>query len=112
FDNGVHEDIPTPGAPDDPLHFVDSQPYRQRLAGARKATGERDAVSVAYGQIRGVPAVAMVQDFAFLGGSLSMAVGEGFVAAAEAALARETPFVCFTASGGARMQEGALALMQ
>ena len=82
FDGGVHEDIDPPGAPDDPLRFSDSQPYRQRLAAARKATGERDAVSVATGKIRGVPAVVMVQDFAFMGGSLSMAVGEGFIAAA------------------------------
>jgi acetyl-CoA carboxylase carboxyl transferase subunit beta len=112
FDGGVHEDITPPGAPDDPLRFSDSQPYRQRLAAARKATGERDAVSVASGKIRGVPAVVMVQDFAFMGGSLSMAVGEGFVTAAETALKRDEPLVCITASGGARMQEGALALMQ
>ncbi len=112
FDGGVHDDIEAPKAPDDPLHFVDEKPYRERLAAARKATGERDAVSIAAGEIHKVPAVVMVQDFAFMGGSLGMAAGEGFVAAANAALKRDVPLIAYTASGGARMQEGALALMQ
>ena len=112
FDGGIHDEIPAPQAPDDPLHFSDGKPYRERLAAARKATGERDAMSIATGEIRGVPAVALVQDFAFMGGSLGMAAGEGFVAAAALALKRDLPLVAFTASGGARMQEGALALMQ
>ncbi|HEY5008657.1 MAG TPA: acetyl-CoA carboxylase carboxyltransferase subunit beta, partial [Caulobacteraceae bacterium] len=112
FDGGVHDEIAAPQAPDDPLHFVDLKPYRERLAAARKATGERDAVSIAAGEIHRTPAVVMVQDFGFLGGSLSMGAGEAFVAAAKAALDRDLPLVAFTASGGARMQEGALALMQ
>ena len=112
FDGGVHDEISAPRVPDDPLHFSDGKPYRERLAAARKATGEQDAMSIATGEIRGVPAVVLVQDFAFMGGSLGMAAGEGFVAAAALALKRDVPLVAFTASGGARMQEGALALMQ
>jgi acetyl-CoA carboxylase carboxyl transferase subunit beta len=112
FDGGVHELIPTPAAQDDPLKFVMGKPYREALNAARKATGEKNAVAVAAGQIKSVPAVVMVQDFAFMGGSLGMAEGEGFVAAAQAAVARDCPMVAFTASGGARMQESALALMQ
>jgi acetyl-CoA carboxylase carboxyl transferase subunit beta len=112
FDGGVHDEITSPGAPDDPLHFVDLKPYREKLAAARKASGDRDAVSIAAGEIQGVPAVALVQDFAFMGGSLGMAAGEAVIAAAKAALERDLPLVAFTASGGARMQEGALALMQ
>ncbi|HLK26862.1 MAG TPA: acetyl-CoA carboxylase, carboxyltransferase subunit beta [Caulobacteraceae bacterium] len=112
FDGGVHDEIEAPKTPDDPLHFVDERPYRDRLAAARKATGERDAVSIAAGEIHRVPAVVMVQDFAFMGGSLGTAAGEGFITAANAALERDAPLVAFTASGGARMQEGALALMQ
>ena len=112
FDGGAHDEIPAPQVADDPLHFSDGKPYRERLAAARKATGERDAMSIAAGEIRGVPSVVLVQDFAFMGGSLGMAAGEGFVAAAALALKRDVPLVAFTASGGARMQEGALALMQ
>jgi acetyl-CoA carboxylase carboxyl transferase subunit beta len=112
FDGGVHDEITPPTAADDPLKFSDGKPYRERLAAARKATGEQDAMSIAAGEIKGVPAVALVQDFAFMGGSLGMAAGEGFVAAAALALERDVPLVAFTASGGARMQEGALALMQ
>ena len=69
-------------------------------------------MSIGYGRIAGTPAVALVQDFAFMGGSLGMAAGEGFIAAARAAVERGCPMVCFTAAGGARMQEGALSLMQ
>ena len=112
FDGGVHDEIDAPSTPDDPLHFVDLQPYRERLAAARKSLGGPDAVSIAYGEIKGAPAVVTMQDFAFLGGSLGMASGEGFIAAANEALKRDVPLVAFTASGGARMQEGAFALMQ
>ncbi len=112
FDGGVHDDIGTPHAPDDPLRFVDERPYRERLAAARKASGEREAISVASGEIQKVPTIVLVQDFAFMAGSLGMGEGEAFVAAAQEALKRDIPLVAFTASGGARMQEGALALMQ
>ncbi len=112
FDEGRWETIPAPTAVDDPLHFVDDKSYKDRLAQARKATGEQDAMAIGYGEIAQAPAVALVQDFAFMGGSLGMAAGEGFIAAAEAAVRRGVPLVAFPASGGARMQEGALSLMQ
>ena len=112
FDGGAYERIAAPTTVDDPLKFVEGKPYRDSLAAARKATGERDAVAIGAGTIHGVPAVAMVQDFAFMGGSLGAAAGEGFIAAAQEAVRRDTPLVAFTASGGARMQEGAISLMQ
>jgi acetyl-CoA carboxylase carboxyl transferase subunit beta len=112
FDDGEHEVLPTPAVFEDPLRFSDGKPYKERLAAARKATGEQDAMAIAFGKVGGVPAVALVQDFAFMGGSLGMAAGEGFIAAAEAAIERQVPLVAFTAAGGARMQEGALSLMQ
>ena len=112
FDGGQFEALPTPEVPEDPLKFSDGRPYRERLNAARKATGARDAMSIGFGTIRGRQAVVLVQDFSFMGGSLGMAAGEGFIAAARAAIARDCPMVCFTAAGGARMQEGALSLMQ
>jgi acetyl-CoA carboxylase carboxyl transferase subunit beta len=112
FDEGRFERLPAPRAVEDPLGFVDQKPYVQRLAAAREATGDQDAVSIAVGAAGGVASVLMVQNFAFLGGSLGMSAGDGFIAAARAALARKAPLVAVTASGGARMQEGALSLMQ
>jgi acetyl-CoA carboxylase carboxyl transferase subunit beta len=112
FDEAEFEVLPTPAVFEDPLKFSDGKPYKDRLAAARKATGEQDAMAIAYGKVGGVAAVALVQDFAFMGGSLGMAAGEGFIAAAEAAIERQVPLVAFTAAGGARMQEGALSLMQ
>jgi acetyl-CoA carboxylase carboxyl transferase subunit beta len=112
FDDGVFEKIESPHAPDDPLKFPDVKPYPERLKAARKATGEVDAIVIGYGHIQGQPAVVAVQDFAFMGGSLSAAVGEAFIKAAQEAVKRQAPFVIFTASGGARMQEGTLSLMQ
>ncbi|WP_454718355.1 acetyl-CoA carboxylase carboxyltransferase subunit beta [Caulobacter segnis] len=112
FDDGQYEALPTPAVPEDPLHFSDGKPYKDRLVAARKATGEPDAMAIGYGKVGGVDAVVLVQDFAFMGGSLGMAAGEGFIAAAKAALEREVPLIAYTAAGGARMQEGALSLMQ
>jgi acetyl-CoA carboxylase carboxyl transferase subunit beta len=112
FDEAEYEVLPTPAVFEDPLKFSDGKSYKDRLAAARKATGEQDAMAIGYGKVGGVPAVALVQDFAFMGGSLGMAAGEGFIAAAEAAIERQVPLVAFTAAGGARMQEGALSLMQ
>jgi len=112
FDEAEYEVLPTPAVFEDPLKFSDGKPYKERLAAARKATGEQDAMAIGYGKVGGVPAVALVQDFAFMGGSLGMAAGEGFIAAAEAAILRQVPLIAFTAAGGARMQEGALSLMQ
>jgi acetyl-CoA carboxylase carboxyl transferase subunit beta len=112
FDDGKFEKIATPVVADDPLKFPDTIPYPDRLAAARKATGEQDSMAIGYGHIQGQPVVVVVQDFAFMGGSLGMAAGETFVVAAKEAVKRQVPFVIFTASGGARMQEGTLSLMQ
>ena len=112
FDDGRYERIAAPAVREDPLGFSDQKPYPERLAAARKATGAQDAVAIGFGEIHRTPAVVMVQDFAFMGGSLGMAAGEGFIKAAESAVEREVPLVAFTAAGGARMQEGALSLMQ
>lgn len=112
FDGGEYETFPTPTVVADPLKFKDDQKYTDRLKKARTKTGNDDAMSIASGKIHGVDAVALVQNFAFMGGSLGMAAGEGFIAAAEVALDRKRPLIAFTAAGGARMQEGALSLMQ
>jgi acetyl-CoA carboxylase carboxyl transferase subunit beta len=112
FDDAKWEPIEAPRVKDDPLHFVDDRPYVERLAQARKTTGEGDAMAIGAGTIGGQPAVVLVQDFAFMGGSLGMAAGQGFIKAAQEALARRVPLVAFTAAGGARMQEGTLSLMQ
>ncbi|MFC3068059.1 acetyl-CoA carboxylase, carboxyltransferase subunit beta [Phenylobacterium soli] len=112
FDDGQFERIAAPATVDDPLKFPDIKPYGEKLAATRKALGEQDALAIGYGTIDGQPAVAAVQDFAFMGGSLGIAVGEAFIAAAKEAVKRQVPFVIFTAAGGARMQEGTLSLMQ
>jgi len=110
----AHPVIPLDAAPalDDPLGFADTRPYRDRLADARARTGLDEAVLCASGTILGRPVVAAAMDFAFLGGSLGCAVGERITAAAEHALATSTPLLILSASGGARMQEGVLSLMQ
>ena len=112
FDHSRFERLPMPPTRDDPLHFTYAKPYAASLAAARKATGELDSMSAAVGAIGGVESVVLVQDFAFAGGSLSVAAGETFVAAAEEAVKRSASLVIFTAAAGARMQEGALALTQ
>jgi acetyl-CoA carboxylase carboxyl transferase subunit beta len=112
FDDATWETIDTPDAPEDPLEFFDGRPYRERLDTARKTTGAKDAMAIGYGKIHNQPAVAIVQDFAFMGGSLGVAAGEAFICAAQQAVKRNAPLVMFTASGGARMQEGTLSLMQ
>jgi len=112
FDDGKYERIATPETPDDPLKFPDITPYIDKLNQARKATGERDSMAIGFGEICGQKTVVLVQDFFFMGGSLSTGAGETFVVAAQEAVKRGVPLVIFTASGGARMQEGALSLMQ
>ena len=112
FDEGRHELLPAPRVPEDPLRFRDTKRYSDRLKAARTATGEPDAFVNAIGTIAGQRAVVGVQDFAFMGGSMGVAVGEAFVAGARAATAERAPFIVFTAAGGARMQEGILSLMQ
>jgi acetyl-CoA carboxylase carboxyl transferase subunit beta len=112
FDDGAYEPIETPDVPEDPLKFSDGKPYRQRLEAARKAAGRKDTMAIGFGSVGGTDAVVIVQDFTFMGGSLGMAAGEAFIKAAREAIDRGAPLVCFTAAGGARMQEGALSLMQ
>jgi len=101
-----------PKAPTDPLSFRDQRAYRDRLKEARSKTGRQDAVQVGHGEILGQPSVVAAMDFNFLGGSMGAAVGAGLVAAAQHAVHHHAALVVFTASGGARMQEGAVSLMQ
>lgn len=112
FDDGVYSRIEVPAPPEDPLKFTDQKPYPARLKAARKATGASDALQIAKGCIKAHPAVVGVQDFAFMGGSMGIAVGAAFVVGARAAVAARAPFVMVTSAGGARMQEGILSLMQ
>jgi acetyl-CoA carboxylase carboxyl transferase subunit beta len=96
----------------DPLRFVDSKPYPARMAEAQEKTGESEALIVLYGKLRNLDVVTCAFDFRFMGGSMGSVVGDRFVQAAEKALEDKVPLVCFAASGGARMQEGLLSLMQ
>ena len=112
FDGGEYESIDTPDVPEDPLKFSDGRSYRDRLNAARKASGRKDTMAIGAGLVGGQSAMVIVQDFTFMGGSLGMAAGEAFIKAAREAVARRVPLICFTAAGGARMQEGALSLMQ
>ncbi|MCE9640336.1 MAG: acetyl-CoA carboxylase, carboxyltransferase subunit beta [Betaproteobacteria bacterium] len=98
--------------PVDTLKFKDSRRYTERLDEARKETEEDDALIVMQGSIKTIPLVAAVFEFRFLGGSMGSVVGERFVRGVQVCLEQKLPFVCFTASGGARMQEGLLSLMQ
>ncbi|VVT12921.1 acetyl-CoA carboxylase, carboxyltransferase subunit beta [Erythrobacter sp. EC-HK427] len=104
--------LPAPQVADDPLNFRDTKRYKDRIKAARASNPRPDAFTAAYGAIDGVPAVVGVQDFTFMGGSMGMAVGDAFIAAAQKALDARCGFVCVTAAGGARMQEGILSLMQ
>jgi len=112
FDEGSYTVLASPRVTDDPLKFRDSKPYPARLKAARATTGEPDAFLNASGTILGRRAVVGVQDFAFMGGSMGQAVGEAFIAGVETAIGARAPYIVFTASGGARMQEGILSLMQ
>ena len=96
----------------DPLRFRDTKRYTDRLKDAREKTGRDDAIVVAHGEIEGRSAVVAVMDFDFIGGSMGAAVGDAIVAAAKLAVLQQSPLIVFTASGGARMQEGAVSLMQ
>ena len=98
--------------PVDPLRFRDSKRYRERIAAAQKATGEKDAMIAVAGKLKGQDVVVCAFDFAFMGGSMGSVVGEKFARAAQDCLRRRVPLICFSTSGGARMQEGLLSLMQ
>src|SRR4051795_3951177 len=112
FDNSKYEELPLPDVPQDPLRFRDERRYPDRLKDARAKTGRKEAFGAACGTLDGAPVLVAVQPFDFFGGSLGMGVGEGLVQAAEVAVRERRPFILFVASGGARMQEGILSLMQ
>ena len=112
FDGGVFVEVKVPEPVADPLHFRDQKKYPDRMKAAQKATGEKDAMLVAEGEIGRTPVVVAAQDFAFMAGSMGMYVGNAIVAAAERAVKLKRPLVLFSAAGGARMQEGILSLMQ
>ncbi len=112
FDEGEFQTIELPETPVDPLRFRDRERYTDRLKKARSKTGKQDAIVVAHGTIGGSKAVVACFDFAFMGGSMGIAVGEGLVAAARLAVLQEAALIAVPASGGARMQEGILSLMQ
>ena len=112
FDDGEYEEIPLPEVPQDPLKFRDQKKYVDRLKAARAKTGRDDAILAGVGWLDGVRVVIAVQDFEFMGGSLGMAAGEAIIRAMREAVKRRCPFIFFVSSGGARMQEGILSLMQ
>lgn len=112
FDEARYETLSTPDVPQDPLKFRDVKRYTDRLKEYRTKTGDPDAIRLAAGTIEGQAAVVAVQNFDFLGGSLGMAAGEAIITGMSAAIERHVPFIIFTASGGARMQEGMFSLMQ
>lgn len=112
LDEGSQHELAIGVEPEDPLRFRDSKKYRDRLAAAQKHTGEKDALVVMSGAVKGIEVVACAFEFRFLGGSMGSVVGERFVRGAEHCIAQRLPFVCFSSSGGARMQEGLLSLLQ
>lgn len=112
FDNGEYEALPQPKVAQDPLKFRDSKKYSDRLRDSRLKTEQEDTILAGLGSVKGLRLVAVVHEFNFIGGSLGMAAGEAIVKAFERAIAEKCPLVMFPASGGARMQEGILSLMQ
>ena len=112
FDRANYDILPSPEVREDPLKFRDTKRYSERIKAARTKTGQRDALVNAKGKIARQTAIVGVQDFAFMGGSMGVAVGAAFVAGVQAAIKARCPYILFTAAGGARMQEGILSLMQ
>jgi acetyl-CoA carboxylase carboxyl transferase subunit beta len=112
FDGETWFDIAVPEVPVDPLKFRDERRYADRLKDARAKTGLNDAIKLGFGRLERMPVVIGVQEFDFMGGSLGMAAGEAVIRGMETAVSKGTPFIMFAASGGARMQEGILSLMQ
>jgi acetyl-CoA carboxylase carboxyl transferase subunit beta len=112
FDGETWLDIALPEVAADPLKFRDERRYQDRLKDARAKTGLKDAVKLGFGKLDGLAVVIAVQEFDFMGGSLGMAAGEAVIRGLETAIEKQTPFILFAASGGARMQEGILSLMQ
>ncbi|HBN49209.1 MAG TPA: acetyl-CoA carboxylase carboxyl transferase subunit beta, partial [Thalassospira sp.] len=112
FDDGKYQTIELPNVPVDPLKFRDQKKYTDRLKAAQAKATYKDALAVAHGEVGGHATVIAVFDFSFMGGSMGTAVGEGIVAAAELATVQDAALIIVPASGGARMQEGILSLMQ
>jgi len=112
LDNEVREELASDVLPIDRLKFKDVKKYRERLSTAQKNTGEKDALVAMKGSLKGMPIVASAFEFAFHGGSMGYVVGERFTRAAQVALEERIPYVCFSATGGARMQEALISLMQ
>src|SRR3954469_3530709 len=105
FDDGAFDDLPLPEVAVDPLKFRDERRYVDRLKDARTKTGLRDAVKLGVGELEGLPVVAAVQDFDFMGGSLGMAAAEAVLKGFETAVEKNAPLILFASSGGARMHE-------
>ena len=112
FDDKEFEIIETPLPKDDPLNFVDSKKYTDRLKAARKKTNQDDAVSIATGKLQDIQVTVGAQDFRFIGGSFGAASGEAFIHGVQHAIENKTPFIFFSCSGGQRMMESSIALMQ
>jgi acetyl-CoA carboxylase carboxyl transferase subunit beta len=112
FDGGRFELVPVPDVPADPLKFRDEKRYADRIKEARAKTGMQDALLTGLGTLDGLSAIAAVQDFSFMGGSLGMAAGEAIITGMSRAVDLKIPYILFVSSGGARMQEGILSLMQ
>ena len=112
FDNKEFELIETPLPKDDPLNFEDKKKYTDRLKTARKLTGQDDAILIAKGRVQNIDMVVGAQDFRFIGGSFGAASGEAFIAGAQHAIENKMPYVFFSCSGGQRMMESSIALMQ
>ncbi|MBO6783032.1 MAG: acetyl-CoA carboxylase carboxyltransferase subunit beta [Alphaproteobacteria bacterium] len=112
FDDAAFKRVAVPAVTPDPLKFRDSRRYTDRLRDAQNKSGEREAIVVAHGTIGGQPVVVAAFDFGFMGGSMGQAVGAGLLAAADAAVEKEAALIAIPASGGARMQEGMLSLVQ
>ncbi len=112
LDDNTHHEIASEVTPVDRLKFRDSKKYKDRLSAAQKATGEKDALVAMKGELQGMPVMAVAFEFNFMGGSMGAVVGERFVRAARISLEEGIPLICFAASGGARMQEALISLMQ
>ena len=112
LDNNEYEILKTPSPPDDPLNFVDTKKYIDRLATARKLTKQDDAIMIASGKLKGINVTVGAQNFSFIGGSVGAASGEAFICGVQHAIDNQTPFIFFCCSGGIRMMESAIALQQ
>ena len=112
LDNNEYEILKTPSPPDDPLNFVDTKKYTERLAAARKLTKQDDAIMIASGKLKGINVTVGAQNFSFIGGSVGAASGEAFICGVQHAIDNQTPFIFFCCSGGIRMMESAIALQQ